>query len=326
MIRELKENYSYTRVITFLSVFTFIFGAAVCFVGGIFIPVASAFLAALFLFENPKKRIFSFVCPLASILLSTLAIGPITLIGIEYVLLALIIIVCYKKSLSKAETAVYLTALISIFVILSLYINAAIIIDDFSFTAVKDYFVLGYAEFHDGLLTFLSELTITTQEGITENAMTVEDAKTFLTTLTNSFVSVTVITAFVLAGLTEKLYSTLVLHYAKHGILKSFAHFIPSTISSIAYIITAVLSIFVSESTRFGIILSNVNSILLVIFLYMGLKYLFMVAKASPKRILIYALIIMGLISFSNIAPKIISYLGVWVVIGTNSYNKHSAE
>lgn len=326
MIREIKENYSYNQAITFLSIFTFIFGTAVCFVGEIFLPFAAAFLAALYLFEKPNKISFAFVCPLVSIVFSSILIGPVALIGLEYVFLAFIIFICYQKSLSKAETAIYLTSVIVVFMVLSFYVRAGIVINDFSPDAVLGYYKDGYRWLRRDTVTFLSEMTATTQDGVTKNLMSVEDAELILNTATNSFISVIVLSAFTLAGVTEKIYSTIVLRYSKHGILKTFAHFIPSNFCAYTYIASLVLTIFISDSTVFGIAITNVNNILLAVFLYMGLKYLIIVAKASPKKLMIYAIIIAAFLSFTQATARIISYLGIWVVIGTNAHNKEASK
>lgn len=326
MIRELKENYSYTKVIAFLSVFSFIFGVAVCFVGEIFLPMASGFLSALILFENPKKRIFSLICPLASIICSYALIGPIALFGIEHILLAVILAVCYKKSLGKAETSVYLTALIVVFIIFSLYVNTAITIGDFTYEAVIGYAKETYTFLRNEVITALSEFTVTANDGTQEKLMSVENASLYVSATTNSFISIIVIFAFVLAGICEKIYSTIVLRYSKHGILKTFAHFIPSNFCAYAYITAVILGIFVSDKAALGIAITNSKNILFVVFLYMGLKYLIMVAKASNKKLFIYSLIAIGFVSFTSLVPAVVSYLGTWVVIGTNAHNKKTSN
>ncbi len=326
MIREIKDNFSYSRVISFLSVFAFIFGTAVCFVGEVFLPFASAFLSALFLFEDPKKRIFSYLCPGASIIFASALIGPIALIGAGYVLLALIIFTCYKKSISKSETAIYLTLAVVAFMVLSLYLRGAILTENYSLEAVIEYYKNAYRSLRKEFITLLSEFTVTAKNGVSENLMSVEDATLAVNAMTNSFVSAIVIFAFLLTGIAEKVFSAIVLRYSKHGILKTFAHFIPTSISAYAYAVCVFLSIFSSDSTDFGIALANVTNILLAVFLYMGCKYLVMLAKASPRKILIFAIIIISFISFTLTAVKIASYLGAWVVIGTNSHNKKASE
>lgn len=326
MIRELKENYSYTKVIAFLSVFSFVFGVAVCFVGEILLPMASGFLAALILFENPNKRIFSLICPLVSIVCSYALIGPIALFGIEHILLAVILAVCYKKALGKAETAVYLTALIVAFIVFFLYVNTAVTIGDFSYEAVVGYTKESYIFLRTEVVKALSEFTVTAADGTQQNLMSVENASWYVTAATNSFVSLIIIYAFVLAGICEKIYSTIVLRYSKHGILKTFAHFIPSNFCAYAYIVAVVLGMFASDTKALGIAITNSKNILFVVFLYMGLKYLIMVAKASNKKLFIYSLIVLGFISFTSVVPTVVSYLGTWVVIGTNAHNKKTSN
>ena len=48
MISQLKDTYNYRKVITLISFLAFVFGVATCFLGELFIPLASSFLAILF--------------------------------------------------------------------------------------------------------------------------------------------------------------------------------------------------------------------------------------------------------------------------------------
>ena len=324
MIRELKDEYDYTRVILSISALSFVFGFALCFLGEIVLPLASSFLAILFLFEQPKKRIFSYLCPTLSIGLGVLLKGLAAIVAIEYVLIAFVIAFCYKKSLSKAEASIYLTLTIAVFVFLSLYLGAATTLETFSLTEIKNHYVKLYVNFRREIINTLSSIMVTAEDGAVQNAMSVEDASLYFNTFTNSFIALVGIASFLLTGLTLKLYARLVLKYSKHGILKSFAHFLPSNFCAYAYVISSLLGILSSQTSTFGIVLVNVNTIMTVVFAYMGFKYLFMVAKLSNRKTLIYLIIVFGFVSFPTVAPSVISYLGVWVVLGTNSHNKIS--
>ena len=324
MIRELKDTYTYPRVITLISVLTFVFGMAVAFLGELVLPLASSFLAILILFEKPNKRFFSYACPIASITLSVLIKGLVALVAVEYVILALIIAFCYKKSLSKAETSIYLTLTVSVFVFISLYLSSAVSLGSFALSDVKNYYVEMFFELKEGFIELLSGFTITADDGTARNAMSVEEATLYFNTFSNSFIALIAIFAFLISGLTLKLYTSLVLRYSKHGILKKFAHFIPSNFCAYVFIISSVLGALSSESSKFGIVLLNANAILTVVFAYMGLRYLLMVSKHSQRRSMMYFLFVVAFLTFPSIAPTIVSYLGVWVVIGTNSHNKAS--
>lgn len=324
MISELKDTYSYQKVITLISVLSFVFGVAASFLGELFLPLASSFLAILFLFEKPNKRFLSYASPVVSITVSILIMGPAAIITVESVILALIIAVCYKKSLTKAEIAIYTTLTISLFVFLSFYLSGALAVESLSRDAVKAYYVDAFHTLKQEFISLFTEITFTASDGNIENLMTVEDAALYFNSISTSFVALVAVFAFLISGLTLKLYAVLVLRYSKHGILKRFAHFIPSSFVAVVYIISSVLSAFSSEESLFGIILLNCNVILTAIFGYMGLKYIIMVIRASQRRSLSYCLLIAAFISFPSITPTLISYLGVWVVLGTNSHNKAS--
>lgn len=324
MISELKDTYSYRKVITLISVLSFVFGVAASFLGELFLPPAASFLAILFLFEKPNKRFLSYASPAVSIAVSLLLIGPAAIITVESVILGLIIAVCYKKSLTKAETAIYTTLTVSLFVFLSFYLSGAVAAESFSPDAVKAYYVDAFYTLKQEFVKLFSEFTVTSSDGSVENLMTVEDAAFYFNAISTSFVALVAVFAFLISGLTLKLYAVLVLRYSKHGILKRFAHFIPSSFVAVVYIVSSVLAALSSEASLFGIVLLNCNVILTAVFGYMGLKYIIMVIRASQRRSLAYCILIAAFISFPSITPTLISYLGVWVVLGTNAHNKAS--
>lgn len=326
MIRELKDAYTYPSTITFFSILSVVFCSATCFLGELFIPLAASFLAALFLFEKPQKRILSYICPAVSLLISVFLKGAAALITIECIILAVIIVFCYNKSLSKAEASIYLTLVISVFVLLSLYLSASVAIGSFSLSAVKEHYLSILMDFKEEFVNVLSQFMITTEEGNTEYAMSVENAQLIFKALFDIAVAMIAIFAFIITGLTLKLYTHLVLKYSKHGILKRFSHFLPSELCAYLYVISSLLEIFSVEGTKFATVLININAIMMVVFAYMGLKYLFVVAKISPRKSMVYFLIALGLISFPSVAPQVISYLGVWVVIGTHKHAKASLQ
>ena len=322
MIRELKEEYNYARVITIVSALSLVFGFASCYLGEILLPLASSAFALLFLFEKPDKRILSYVCPLLSALIGVLVKGFAAFILLECVLLGFIMAFCYKKMLSKAETSIYLTLTIAAFMFISLYLSAAVSIGSFSFSTVENHYVAIFSRFRKEMVELLSGFTVTDNNGAATNAMSTEDAAIYLKTFTNSFIAVIAVLSFLIAGLSLKVYSHFILKFSKHGILKTFAHFIPSNFCAYVYVISSLIGIFCSENSLIGLVLLNANMILMAVFGYMGLKYLIIVAKLSPKKLLVYFIIIFGFVYLPSVAPSVISYLGVWVVIGTNNHNK----
>ena len=221
--------------------------------------------------------------------------------------------------MSKAETAIYLTITASAFVFISLYLSAAFTIESFSLSDIKEHYLGIFLEFKNEFVELLSQFTLTNEQGEIENAMTVEDAQLIFKAFSTTFIALIAIFSFLIAGLTLKLYAKIVLKYSKHGILKKFAHFLPSSLCAYSYVISSILAIFSKDGSRFSLILLNINTIMLVVFAYMGVKYLLMVAKLSARRSVVYFLIALGFLSFPTFAPQIISYIGVWVAVrGSN--------
>ena len=197
-------------------------------------------------------------------------------------------------------------------------------IKDFSLNAVTTHYVEAYADLKRDFVDLFSGFAVNGDDGTIEHAMSVEEAESYFDSITTSFIGLIAVISFLITGLTLKLYSHLILRFSKHGILKTFAHFLPSNFCAYLYIISTVLGWLASETSTFGIILININFILETVFLYMGLKYLVMISNVSQRKRLTYFLLALGILSFPSFVPSLISYLGVWVVIGTNLNNKAS--
>ena len=125
MIRELKSSHNYAKVMLSLSVLTLLFGLGYCFVGELLLPFAIAFSATLFIFENPKKRVLSYLIPIIPVIMAVTAFGLFAIITVQYVVYAIILSLCYRYSKSKAYCALYLSFAIALMMIISLYISGA---------------------------------------------------------------------------------------------------------------------------------------------------------------------------------------------------------
>ncbi len=317
MIRELKESYSYKRVMTLLSVLSFISGIAFSLLGELLLPLAVAFYAALIIFENKQRRILSYLIPLLTLAISLLYNGLYGIIAIEYILMALILVLVYTRYGSKAECAIYLTVIASVFIFISLYLGAARTIGDFSFTAVAAYYGDIYSNLKNQMISYL--ISIPQEDKTVINEGNLEE---FFVLLSNMLVSVFAIVSFVLSGIAIKIFFALILKYSKNGVLKTFLHFLPSNLVAYSYIAVTVIYLLSDSDSLFSLSAFNIYEILMFVFAYVGARFIWIMGKFRGRKTFIFAMIA-SLLLFTGLAVQLLSYIGVWITVSTNKNLKY---
>lgn len=318
MYRELKTETTYTKTMIFFSVLTFLFGLATCFVGNIFLPFSTAFCACLFLFENPEKRILSYIVPLVVMVINVSINRLESIIGFEFIILGLLMALLYAKKVSKSESAAYLTFIISFFVIFSLYINGIFACKSFEISRVIAYYDELLNAFRFNLVELLSSTKITDSSGSTEYFMSSEVAEIVFNAGLNLLPSFMIGYSFLLAGISIKLFAFLARNRCKYGILKRYANFVPSSITAYFYILASIVGFLVAGENVFEIAMMNIANILMLPFAYVGIKYLKTMALITGRKTFFCIIIIAGLIMAPAAASRLISYLGVYFAITHN--------
>ncbi len=320
MIRELKGSYSYKKVITVLSILSLIFGFAFSLFGEMLLPLAVAFYAALILFERPKGRLFSYLVPSVVIAISLVLNGFYGLISLEYVLLAVVLVLVYIRCGSKAECSLYLTIISAVFIVIALYLGAARVIEDFSIEAVASY----YSDIYNGLKNQIVSYLITLPE---EEKTIVNEAvvQQYFDLLSNMLVSVFAIFAFILSGVTIKIFFALLIKYSKNGILKTFLHFMPASIVAYSYIAVTIFYLLSNSNSLFSVSIFNVYEILMIVFAYVGARFIYLMGKINRRKIVIFIMAAAFLIAF-GFTINLLSYLGIFVTVNSNKNTKYMPE
>ena len=315
MIRELKDSHAYSKVMLALSILTFVSGFAYSIVGEIALPFSAAFCAALFLFENPKGRVFSYIVPLATVAVNVLLNGLYGFISVEIFILSVIIVLAYRYKGTKSECAVYLSIVISLFAVVSLYLGA--------FKANGSWDINAAFAHYNNLLSELEgqivKLYASDSSAMQGQVISAEDVDLLFKEVRIQIISFIAGFAFLISGIAIKIFAFTVLRVSKKGILISFAHFIPTNISAYSYALVLILSIFSGTDSTFGIIMLNASNIFMLVFAYLGVRYLTTLAHMTGKRGLIYAILIASLVTVPDVALRLLSLLGAWVTIGTNN-------
>ena len=237
------------------------------------------------------------------------------MLSIEYILLALIIVVVYRFKGTKSECAVYLSLVVALFVLISLYLGVVRATGSLDINAAFDYYNSLLIELEKEVVKIYASNS-TAIQGQTVSA---DDIGLIFNELRMQIVSFIGAFAFLISGIAIKIFSFTVLRISKNGILISFAHFIPTNVSAYSYVIVLIISILSGADSTFGLIMLNASNVFMLVFAYLGIRYSTTLAHMTGKRGLIYALLIASLVAIPDVALRLLSFLGAWVTIGTNN-------
>ena len=207
----------------------------------------------------------------------------------------------------------YLTLVITIFTLFSFYLSAAKSVESFSSEAVTDYYLTIYEKFKEEFISYIGNIEVGRGEPITDEA-----AVAILLNAIYQIPSLIAIFAFALTGITVKLFSFISVKICKHGILNSFLYFLPTNIVAYSYVILVILNIFSGTGSEYSLIVSNLCSIFMIVFAYVGLKQAYYIALSYRKKVLFIVIAIMAIILFSSLTVSLLSYFGVFSVITIN--------
>ena len=318
MYRELNVNSSYKRIMLIFSALTIICGYAFCLLGELLLPFASAFCAALFLFEDPKRRIYSYIVPVLPIAMAIPFKGVYSLLGIEFVIIAILLVLLYVKGVGKAEASAYLVAVTVVFVILSLAFSAVKATDEFSISAICEYYFHAYEGVKKTFVDYITSFSTQLDDGTHVFLLNPSEAEAYFHSLLSLSVALIVGISFLLTGICIKLFCSCTIRTCKNGLLKSFNFFLPGKITTYFYILVAVISIFASGATVFDTVILNLNYIFMLVFGYLGFKNLLAIISLSARRGLLLSLALAALLLFNSTAIQLLSYFGAFTAIGMN--------
>jgi len=129
-----------------------------------------------------------------------------------------------------------------------------------------------------------------------------------------------VILAFFVCGLCCKFFSFLWKRLHKDDSFVDIWRFTVPSSFAYFYIALFVLQFFVSDmDSTYSIVLMNLFLIFLVVFAYIGIRFLmFVISKRSRKKFLFTVLLFVGILFFNSVAIEILSLNGVLTVIIAN--------
>jgi len=325
---SMDNKLDYGRVITKLSILTCISAFGCMMLGYLILPFASAFFAALLVYENPSKRILSYALPIGLFTVNFFLNGLYSLEGIIYVVIGVIIYFVLKKNVSKGEAAFWISTAVVFFIIVSLVFTAFKFTGSVGVLPVKQYYSNLYVNFKKQFIETVTSLKIFDDNGAVSFAYNAYEAEQLFRELVVSFVTVIIVFAFTISGVTLKLFASSVAKYSSEDSLIYKWDFKTSNIVAIFYVAVSLISMMTDyDGSAFAFVVIALNTLFSAIFAYIGVRFIFYFILSKGKSV-IFAVIAIAFIFIllSSFAMPILSYIGVYINAIMNRENRLSSK
>lgn len=312
MVFSFSDTIGRKRITLLAALAVALCGVLCVFFGEIVLPVFAAFYAVLILADTSYKKIISLalgaVSLAATVSLYLLGFGTLSLpfACLGGALIALL----FGRGASKGELAFYLTAAFTLMLVVSLYLMFAAAAGDYSLNAVVE-FVNGWytqlrSEFVGQIMESLSAASSEIFVGMDEITLTESFDSVF-----DMALSVVVLLAFLLAGISLKIFSALMYRIAKEPSVVVFWRFSTSNIVAYFYCALFVLSFFAGGDGVYAITVSNLFNVFLAVYAYIGFNFALSIVSGKLGYTLSVIILIAGILFLGVIGLEILSALGV---------------
>ena len=320
MLFNLSDEVTYNKVITKLSIYTILSVFGCILLGYIFLPLATAFYAALLIYENNAKRILSYVIPIIMFTINFFIRSAFSFEAITYVALGVFLYYAAKKKWSKSESAVWMTAITLVFFILSAIFIAFELTGDFSALALRQFYSNLYLNFEKLVINTLTSLVKSTEEGNTVFVFSDYQASITFKEIMILVIPLSILIAFALVGLTFKIFIAFTVKHSNEECEIGAWFFGASNIVSYFYVAIVLLG-FISpaDGSIFAHSLSTLIMIFSVVFAYIAVRFIYnYLLSRGRSRFFSALIIIVGFAILSMDIISILSYIGVFLNIITN--------
>ena len=292
---------------------------ATCFIfGDIALPLCIATLAALFLFDSSKLKIFSI---LASVLV--LAINALSIIfglgfsffGPSAVIIALVICISYFAKHNKSDGALLSTLICGCFLILGYALLAMLAKDTYTVEAVIEFYS-HMAEMTKSMFVDIFSKVYNTYETIIEPEMLAEiiDMQFYMV------LSYVFILAFLFVGVGYKFFSLIVRICSANREDIGLWRFEVSNLFAYSYVVLSFAIIFINSFDNFYFVaVYNLYNIFMVLFAYIGFKALVYLLNKKFNKAISILMIIGALVTFTSLASQLLALVGVIYTIRKNN-------
>ena len=316
----LRKNVSYSSVITKLSIYTTLSVIGCILFGYIFLPFAAAYYGALITFEKKGKRVMSYAIPAVLFTLNFFLRAAFSLEALVYIILGVLLYFAVQRGWSKSETAVWMTAITILMIILSAILLAFEKTGNIGLLPLRQFYSNIYFNIKEIVLNRLTSVVTLLPNGSKVFVFDIYDAERLFEEMFISIIPISVIFAFALVGLSFKLFKRcLVLNSEEEKSLSDWRFGISNVIVYF-YIAVALLSLIAqNDGSIFAQTLITVNTIFSAVFAYVGIRFIFhMITSGGKSTFFAFAVIVFAFILFSSYIITVLSYLGIIISLIEN--------
>ena len=326
MQSRLKPSIQPKKFTAMLAIICALFGAAVIFISDFMIIPLAAVYAALLWFDQ-KNKLWAALLPLLILALSVLG-GIATVFSVASgFCAALIVYFMYKANASKPDTALALTAFFAFYLLFSLFIAISAITKEYSIASAFEYYGSFMETQRAAFVDAFSQLTVTDQNGEISYLITEENAELLFLSMARLSIAFIVIIAFILGGLTLKIFSKIVTRAeADETHIRSWRFMLPS-IYAYFYGFIFIFSFLLGNGDGIAAMaVQNLTYIFMAMFGYIGLMHLISISSQMRRKYLFLFFVFFSFVLLSISALQILSFLGAYVSILYNRFTEQKKQ
>ena len=212
MRNELKKNLTYNKAMLILSLLCVASGLCAFVFSELVIPVASALLAAIIVFEDNRRRIYSYISALSLILINGIMLffAGISFWSVITIVLAVILAFAFARMARKYQVCFLLTVIVAILLIAPLLLSAMIESGEFTFSAAISFYDGIFSQMREHFMLQIDEMI---EELASTTGLSTVDSKYFIDLYdyqVRMLISYIIIAAFILVGFCFKCFSAFV--------------------------------------------------------------------------------------------------------------------
>lgn len=324
MENGLKKNLPYSKTVAVLFGLSFLAGILTVLMGELLLPISAALLASLLFFEKKTYKPLSLTVLAVVISVDTLiavwdgVYVPFRALAIAAV--ALIMFLCFVKSVSKGECAFYLTAAILILLALNLVFSLFTDIGEYSFAALGEYLSDVRVRLREETVSLVSDFTVTGEGGMAESVFSAEVAMQAFDLAVAMIPAIFVIFSFLLCGLSLKFFSALMLRLSEREVSVIRWRFTTTKIVAIFYAVLMLISIFVTpDGSLFPSLVYNLYYIFMMVYAYIGFSCVHALMSLHRNHIFMFLLLLLAVIVFSSFSLTLLSIFGAFLMFSKDA-------
>lgn len=318
MKTELKKSLSNKKTPLIISFLCIIFGALCGFVGEIFLPLPIAFFAALYLFDNSSGHIVSVITSALLVVMNGVGLLfglTLSAFGPASVILAYIIYYAFTRKQAKSDASFVMTVICAAFSLVGYILIAMSIESEYTMDAVYDFYGKLTSMLRESFVSLMLEAYASAGIAVTEELV----VETFNAQL-NMIISYLLIGAFIIVGLSFKLFGFIVKKCTEDKEEISSWRFFTSNLFAYCYVFIGFASMFMaSYDSLISVVALNLYNLFMVVYAYVGFNAAYAMLKKKFKPFVSFVLLAAALLIFASFGVQVLAMLGVLFTITKNN-------